>query len=202
MVEYIQVRENLASILERDKTLRSLRKYESTYSWGKFWRTRVVNHTACQFVGSNLGVEIFLKKREHQKKMRWNRRLRLLCTLCIGVSKKFHLHFTLMFELTYYKMVQSLCKNRLLLVWTSPNYVRYFWNHKSFFTTQLLCIFLAQTLHTFYKSSPSKCKFSDFPLLWLKCNKFLMSFFKQKVSFSSKFGSFSSVERDNSSIIF
>ena len=62
--------------------------------------------------------------------------------------------------------------------------------------------FLAQTLHTFYESSPSKCKFSDFPLLWLKCNKFLMSFFKQKVSFSSKFGSFSSVERDNSSIIF
>ena len=25
------------------------------------------------FVGSNLGVEIFLKKREHQKRMHWNR---------------------------------------------------------------------------------------------------------------------------------
>ena len=60
----------------------------------------------------------------------------------------------------------------------SPNYLCYFWNHKSFFTTQLLCIFLAQTLHTFYKSSPSKCKFSDFPLLRLKFTKFLMSFFK------------------------
>ena len=41
------------------------------------------------FAGSNLGVEIFLKKREHQKGMRWNR-LRYLCILCIGVSRKFY----------------------------------------------------------------------------------------------------------------
>ena len=68
--------------------------------------------------------------------------------------------------------------------------------YKSFFTTQFLCIFFAQTLHTFYKSSPSKCKFSDFPLLGLKFTKRLMSFFKQKVSFSSKFGSFFSVMRE------
>ena len=74
--------------------------------------------------------------------------------------------------------------------------------YKLFFTTQFLGIFFAQTLHTFYKSSPSKCKFSDFPLLGLKFTKFLMSFFKQKVSFSSKFGSFFSVMRDNSSVLF
>ena len=42
------------------------------------------------FVGSNLGVEIFLKKREHQKRMRWNRGLRHLCILCIEVSRKFY----------------------------------------------------------------------------------------------------------------
>ena len=72
----------------------------------------------------------------------------------------------------------------------------------SFFTTQLRCIFLAQTLHTFYKSSPLKCKFLDFLLLGLKFTKFLMSFFKQKVSFSSKFGSLFSVMRDNSSVLF
>ena len=59
--------------------------------------------------------------------------------------------------------------------------------------TQLLCIFLAQTLHTFHKNIPSKCKFSDFPLLALKFTKFLTLFFKQKVSFSSKFGSLFSV---------
>ena len=57
----------------------------------------------------------------------------------------------------------------------SPNYLCHFWYQKSFFTIQLLCIFLAQALHTF---SPSKCKFSDFPLLRLKFTKFLMSFFK------------------------
>ena len=64
-----------------------------------------------------------------------------------------------------------LCEN-------SPNYLFHFWNHKSFLTTQLPCIFLAQTLHTFYKSSPSKCKFSRFSLIRLKFTKFLMSFFK------------------------
>ena len=67
----------------------------------------------------------------------------------------------------------------------------------SYFTTQLLCIFSAQTLHTSCKSSQSKCKFSGFLLLGLKFTKFLMSFFKQKVSFSSKFGSLFSVMRQN-----
>ena len=97
-----------------------------------------------------------------------------------------------------------LCQN-------SPNFLCNFRNHKSFFTTQLHCIFLDQTLHTFYKSSPSKCKLSDFPLLRLKFNKFLMLFFKQKVSFSSfkqkvsfssKFGSYFSATRDHSSVLF
>ena len=68
----------------------------------------------------------------------------------------------------------------------SLNYLCHFWNHKSFFPVHLLCIFLAQTLHTFYKSSPSKWKFLDFPLLRLKFNKFLMSLFKLKFSFSNK----------------
>ena len=40
------------------------------------------------FVDSNLGVEIFLKKREHQKGMRWNRGLRHVCILCIEVSRQ------------------------------------------------------------------------------------------------------------------
>ena len=42
------------------------------------------------FVCSNLGVEIFLKKREHQKRMSWNRGLTHLCILCIGISTKFY----------------------------------------------------------------------------------------------------------------
>ena len=40
------------------------------------------------------------------------------------------------------------------------------------------------------------CKFSDFPLLTLKFTKFLLSFFKQKVSFSSKYESLFSVMSD------
>ena len=42
---------------------------------------------------------------------------------------------------------------------------------------------LSQTLHNFDKNISSKCKYSDFPLLKLKFIKFLMSFFKQEVSF-------------------
>ena len=60
----------------------------------------------------------------------------------------------------------------------SPNYLCHIWNHKAFFATQLLCIFSDQTLHTFNKSSPKKCNFSDFPLIRLKLTKFLRSFFK------------------------
>ena len=165
----------------------------------------------------------------------------LLCKLCIGVSRKFHLHFTLIFYLRYYKMVQNLYKNWLLVlkitrgVWTSSykqwkvqkvelwwvnyfcpkytccsaktlytqdlsnvpfnylcekpqNYLCHFWNHKSYFTTQLLSILLAQKLHTFYKSSPSKCECSDFPLPALKFDKFLMSVFKKKSVFLESLG--------------
>ena len=47
-----------------------------------------------------------------------------------------------------------------------------------------------------------KVKFSDFPLLALKFVKFVVSFFKQKVNFSSEFVSLVSVMRDNSSVLF
>ena len=88
-----------------------------------------------------------------------------------------------------------LCEN-------SPNSLCHFWNLKSCYTTQLACIFIAQSLHTFNKSSPSKCKFSDFLLLELKFTKFIMPFFKQRVNFSSKFGSLLSVIIDTSSVLF
>ena len=52
-------------------------------------------------------------------------------------------------------------------------------------------LFVAQTLYNIYRSSSSKWKLSDFPLLGLKFTKFLISFFKQKVSFSSKLDLFS-----------
>ena len=59
----------------------------------------MVNNTVYQFVASNLGIQIFLKEKEHQERVRWNKRLRVLCTLHIGVSRKFHSHFTVIFTL-------------------------------------------------------------------------------------------------------
>ena len=94
----------------------------------------------------------------------------------------------------YITLLSTTCKNSIISLC-------HFWNRKSFFMTQLFSIFLAQIPHTFYKSSPSKSKFSDFSLLALTFTKFL-SFFKQKVGFSSKFRSFFSVMRDNSSVLF
>ena len=52
------------------------------------------------------------------------------------------------------------------------------------------------------KSSTSKCIFSDLPLQALKSAKFYMSFLKPRASFSSNFASFSSVMKDNSSVLF
>ena len=48
-------------------------------------------HCLILFVGSNLGVETFLKKMEHHKRMCYNRGLRQLCILCIEVSRKFYI---------------------------------------------------------------------------------------------------------------
>ena len=83
----------------------------------------------------------------------------------------------------------------------SPDYLCHFWNYKSFFITQLLCIFLAQTLIS-TKVAQQSANFQTFPLLMLKITKFLMSLFKLKVSFSSKFRSFFSAMRDNTSVLF
>ena len=117
----VQVRENSTTIVERNKTLRSLKKYERMYPWGWSWRTRVVNNTDYQFVGCNLGVEIFLKKREHQKRVLWNRRLRLLCALCTGVSRKFNLHFTLMFYTKYLYKNWHLVSKITWRIWITSN---------------------------------------------------------------------------------
>ena len=82
-------------------------------------------------------------------------------------------------------------------------YVTFANMHKSFFTTQLFCNFLAQRLHIFYNGSPEKCTVLDFPLLTLKFTKFLMPFFKQKVNFFfSRFPYIFGVIGDNSTVLF
>ena len=72
-------------------------------------------------------------------------------------------------------------------MWKFTKLLLSFLKSKVIFHDTTSLYFLAQTLHTFCKSSLSKSIFSDFPLLVLKFTKFLMT----KVSFSSKFGFFS-----------
>ena len=47
------------------------------------------------FVGPNLGVEIFLKKREHQKSMRWNRGLGHLGIFSVEVCLLFNCYLVI-----------------------------------------------------------------------------------------------------------
>ena len=57
----------------------------------------------------------------------------------------------------------------------------------SHFSWHNSCIFLAQTLYTFYKRSPSKCKFSDFLLLRLnKVHQISHVIFQMKSQFFLK----------------
>ena len=158
------------------------------------------------FFGSNLGVEIFLKKRSIRKE-------------CVEIEDLDNFRQAVESPKSWNSMGHICPKNtflqlkhiqRIYLTLLSTTYVKihqipyicHFWNHESFFTTQLVCIILVQILHSFDKNIPSKFKYSDFLLLDLKYIKFLMSFFKQKVSLSSKFGSRFSVMRDNSSVFF
>ena len=59
-----------------------------------------------------------------------------------------------------------------------------------------------QALYTLDKSSPWKWKFPDFWVPWWKFTKFLMSFLKPWVSFSSNFAWHFSVMKDNYSVTF
>ena len=72
----------------------------------------------------------------------------------------------------------------------------------SHFSRHNSSVFFSSNITYFLQKQPIKVRIFRFPLLWLKFTKFLMSFFKQKVSFSSKFESFFSVMRHNSSVLF
>ena len=84
------------------------------------------------------GLRYFWKRKNTLKRVCWSRTLRLiLLTLCVGVSRWFHLHFTLMFWLRYYKMVQSLYKKLTpgwtwgtwrILIWALENLKNFLFN--------------------------------------------------------------------------
>ena len=87
-----------------------------------------------------------------------------------------------------------LCVKIRQITYASFEAISHFSRHHSLY-------FYAQTLHTFYLSSPSKSTFSDFLLLALKFTKFLMSFLEPRVCFSSNLASLFSVMRHTSSFL-
>ena len=68
-----------------------------------------------------------------------------------------------------------------------------------FHDTTPLYFFFAQTLHVL---STKVVQIFRLSTAWVEVHQILITFFKQKVSFSSKFGSIFSVMRDNSSVLF
>ena len=78
------------------------------------WRTKVVTKMFTNFLVLTCGFRYFWTWRNIRKRVRWNRRLRLLYTLWIGVSRKFHLHFIYTYVLVYKMVVQSLSIQKLV----------------------------------------------------------------------------------------
>ena len=108
------------------KLLRNLKKYKRCITVRLILKGKSGKKTLLtNFLVLTCGFRYFWKWGNIRKRVRWNRRLRLLCTLWIGVSRKFHLHFTLMFQLRYYKMVQSLGMQKLVSkitgIWTTSD---------------------------------------------------------------------------------
>ena len=78
----------------------------------------------------------------------------------------------------------------------SPNYLCHFWNHKSFFTTQLLWYLFSSNITFFLQ----KRKFSDFSPAQVKVHQIPHAIFQKNAVFL--LGSFFSVIRDNFSALF
>ena len=78
-------------------------------------------HCLIPFAGSHLGVEILLKKREHEKWMRWNRALRHLGILCIEISRKFYAKpvwflFLFIYLFIYFLVIKGIVKALFSLI--------------------------------------------------------------------------------------
>ena len=108
------------------KLLRNLKKYKRCITVRLILKGKSGKKTLLtNFLVLTCGFRYFWKWGNIRKRVHWNKALRLLCTLWIGVSRKFHLHFTLMFQLRYYKMVQSLGMQKLVSkitgIWTTSD---------------------------------------------------------------------------------
>ena len=98
-------------------------------------------HCLIPFVGSKLGVEEdgFLKKMEHQKRMRYNRGLRYLCILCIEVSGKFYVKPVCF--LIVFLVIKGILKALFYFIPWLLNFSdlpNYGWNSRKRYTVRLL----------------------------------------------------------------
>ena len=171
--------------------------------------TRVEKNTVNQFFGSKKLGFIFLKMREYQKKVALKEEVeaslytldwgfkKIQCTLYNYVVAKI-LRNSAKFRnakagfknyRNFQQLQTSSGKSKKLKfdgLLSKKNRFLQFWNQKYFFTTQLFCIAFAQTLHSFHKSSPSKCKFSDFSTTQVKFHHILYVIFQIKSDFFFK----------------
>ena len=146
----------------------------------------VAKTIVCHSVGFNLGVEIFLKKREYQKRNHWNRGLKQRFTLCVGVSRKFHAQPLCFFN--YFLIIKRILKALFSFIpWLFNSYDLL--NSSEF-------LWMAQI------RGKKKYKLRLLSMCLGSTTKFLMSFFTQNASFSSKFRSLFSVIRHNHSVLF
>ena len=130
------------------KPLRSLQKYERMYPYGWSWRTRVVNNTVCHFVASNLMFEIFLKRGNIRKRVRWNRGLKHLFTLCIAVSREFHAKLVCFLFFLVIKRILKALFSLIPLLLNSSDLPSYGSNLRKRYTLTLLSICLGRSTHS------------------------------------------------------
>ena len=77
----------------------------------------MVINNVYQFVGSKLRLRYFWKRGKIRKWVLWNRKLKVLYTLCTGVLRKFNLHLHLCFIQKVYTKTDSWFQKSLEEFW-------------------------------------------------------------------------------------
>ena len=131
------------------------------------------------------GLRYFLKRGNIRKRNHWNRGLKQRFTLCVGVSRKFHAQPLCFFN--YFLVIKAILKALF-------SFIPWLFNSSDLLNSSEF-LWMAQIRGKKYKLRLlSMCLGST--------TKFLMSFFIQNASFSSKFRSLFSVIRHNHSVLF
>ena len=95
----------------------------------------------------NLMVEIFLKRGNIRKRVRWNRGLKHLFTLCIAVSREFHAKLVCFFFFFVIKRILKALFSFIPLLLNSSDSLSYGSNLRKRYTLRLLSICLGRSTH-------------------------------------------------------